>query len=576
MQTLRQARLKKIYLCCVLACWSNALLAEAEIEATTEPLRLEKFSSQAPKQIEEDLLRLREQSEKLQKPLNLQLPDLNNLAPDNANAEKTGQEVTIADIRKMALANNLGLKVYQLDPQIAQTELREERAKFDNILFANLQYGRKDKLPNSLGASKFSSDNTDLNNQEVKLSALESESRILDGELGLLIPMRSGAKVKISTPFDKNESRYDNNKFDSKEYTSALKFSISQPLLRNAGSNVNEASIRIADLEKQAVDAKTKLQAIRILTTVEKAYWELNRAWGELEVRQQQHEYATQNLQMVRKRVKEGLSAAIEINRAEIGVADRMEALIIANTKLKIAERLLRFYLNTSADPFSSTELYAPRTSPELIYYAVDREKLVNTALQNRLELMELELKLSADLNKINYLENQTLPVFNLEYQYGALSDIRNSFGQAYGSIDNGQFNEWALGLRFEMPITNEARKAQLERAVLTRQQRLATKTLQELSVKREILDTSDEIDQNWQRIVAARQQVIIAGINYEAEIKQFKEGLRTMTEVLESLTRLGEAQIKEIRAVNEYQVTKVDLAYATGTVLGYSNVEPQ
>ena len=67
---------------------------------------------------------------------------------------------------------------------------------------------------------------------------------------------------------------------------------------------------------------------------------------------------------------------------------------------------------------------------------------------------------------------------------------------------------------------------------------------------------------------------MVIAGLNYEAELKQFNEGLRTMTEVLETLTRLGEAQIKEVRAVSDYQISIIDTAYATGTVLGYSNLD--
>lgn len=574
MTVLKKISIKNSWLVSALSFWTCFSYADIEINQTEAQLKIENFSRTQPQSVDDALSNVREKLSPNQS-LNLKLPSLENITKAENNPVKSGQEISISDIRKMALANNLGLKVFQFDPEIAKTQVREERAKFDNIVFANLQYGRKDKLSNSLGAAKFTSDDINLNDKKVKLSALESQSEWLDGELGLMIPMRSGAKVKISSPFANSESRYDAPKFNSNEYTSALKFSITQPLLRNAGTSVNEASIQIADTGKQAVDTKTKLQAIRILSTVEKAYWELNRAWNELEVRQQQHEYATQNLQMVRKRVQEGLSAAIEINRAEIGVADRMEALIVANTKLKIAERVLKFYLNEANAPVSSDLKFIPKTQPELLYYAVDREKLVRKALQNRLELLELELKLSADLTKISYLENQTLPVFNIEYQYGALSEIRNSYGRAYGSID-GDSNEWAIGFNFEMPITNEARKAQLERAILTRQQRLANKTLQELSIQREILDTTDELDQNWQRIIAARQQVIIAGINYEAELKQFKEGLRTMTEVLESLTRLGEAQIKETRAINDYQISKVDLAYATGTILGYSNVEVQ
>jgi outer membrane protein TolC len=45
------------------------------------------------------------------------------------------------------------------------------------------------------------------------------------------------------------------------------------------------------------------------------------------------------------------------------------------------------------------------------------------------------------------------------------------------------------------------------------------------------------------------------------------------MTEVLETLTRLGEAQLREVRAIGDYQVSIIDLAFATGTLLGHSRV---
>ncbi|MDP2443798.1 TolC family protein, partial [Rhodoferax sp.] len=149
-----------------------------------------------------------------------------------------------------------------------------------------------------------------------------------------------------------------------------------------------------------------------------------------------------------------------------------------------------------------------------------------------------------------------------------------STFGRSYNNVLNGNFNDWSSGVKFEMPLTNVARKAHLENAVQERTQRLATKTLQTLTVKKEIFDALDYVDQNWQRILAARQQVLIAGLNYEAELKQFNEGLRTMTEVLETLTRLGEAQAKEVRAIADYQIALVDTAYATGTLLGYSKLD--
>ncbi len=477
---------------------------------------------------------------------------------------------SIAEIRASALKNNLSLKIAQADPRIAETRVSEERAKFDNIIYANLKYGQKD-LPNtSDDLVAFSSNNALLDKQSVKLTTLNQQTNILDAEVGVAVPLRTGGTIQLSTPLDNVNKA---NPFGSNQYQSGLRFSVSQPLLRNAGTAVNEASIEIAKFDQQAVEARARLQSIRVLAMIDKAYWELNQAWTELDIRRQQHELASQNLAMVQLRVKEGLSAAIELNRAQFGVTDRLEQVIIASTRLKLAQRQLKFLLNDTAYPIDSDVGFSPSTPPTLLRYQFDREKLLSQATSNRLELLEIELRLAQDATQIDFLENQTLPLFTLDYSYGALSNTAGSFGGAYGSILNGEFNDWYVGFKFEMPVTNEARKARLSRAVAQRLQRLSTKTLQELTVKREINDSLDIVEQHWQRILASRQQVGIAGMNYDAELKQFKEGLRTMTEVLEMLTRLGDSQLKEIRAITDYQIALIDLSFATGTLLGYTNV---
>lgn len=497
--------------------------------------------------------------------------------PDNPEGinpnllKESGQFVSLAEIRQKALTNNLAIQIAKFDPIIAQTTVREEEAKFDNIIFAYAKVTEKDLPSFSSDNVQFTASDPDLNKQNVKLTVLEQEARYLDAEAGIKVPLRTGGSVTLSSPLQRKISE---GLFDSKEYRSALQFSFSQPLLRNAGSRVNEASINIANLSQQEESIKTRLQTMRIVAIVDKAYWALFQAWGELDVRRQQYEYANQNLAMVKRRVDEGLTAAVELNRAEIGVADRMEALIIAETNLKLVQRQLHFFTNDISE--ESEETIIPETQPSLIKYQFNRNQLLQDALENRLEILQQEIKLASDAINIDYLENQTLPLFTLDYQYGALSNTLNSFGDSYRNVLDGNFSDWSIGLKFEMPLTNEARKARLENAVQLRLQRLTTKALQTLTVKREIYDALDKVDQNWQRILAARQQVLIAGVNYEAELKQFNEGLRTMTEVLETLTRLGEAQVKEIRAITDYQTALIDTAYATGTLLGYSKINFQ
>ncbi len=479
--------------------------------------------------------------------------------------------LTLADVRARALQNNLSLKVVQFDPQIAQSALGAERAKFDNIIYASLKRSRENRPLTSGDIVQLKAEDADLDGQLVKLNKAEQQIDYLDGEAGIAIPLRTGGTVRVSTPF---ERKLTEGSLGTDEYRRATRFSISQPLLRNAGVKVNEASIRIADLDRQAVDAKTRLQSIRIVSLIDKAYWDLYAAWAELDVRRQQYDLAARNLEMVRRRVEEGLVASIEASRAEIGVSDRIEALIIAKTRLQLSQRQLQFLLNDPQYTMEGQAMIRPQSEPILVHYEFETDKLIASAMQGRLELLELELKLAADINKIDYLQNQTLPLFTLDYSYGALSAGTTSLSRAYDSPFDNRFSEWSVGLRFELPMTNEARRNQLQQAVQQRMQRLATKELQVLTVKREIHDGVDQAEQHWQRIIAARQQVMLASVNYDGELKQFNEGLRNMTEVLEMLSRLGESQIKEIRAMVAYQAALIDIAYTTGTLLGYGQVE--
>lgn len=563
----------------MLAFLMTALLSSQAINAEelkpSVKLRLQKSEGLSLEEYSAPSTSLEDGLEKQKKSNQVIRYDIKEILKETTSTRESAKNVqlSIAEIRASALKNNLSLKIAEAEPRIAETRVSEERAKFDNIIYANLKYGEQE-LPSTSGdLVTFSSTNTDLNKETVKLTRLNQKLESIEGELGIAVPLRTGGELKISSPFENKDK---SNPFGSNEYRTGLRFSISQPLLRGAGVAINEASIEIASYDQQATEARARLQSIRVLAMIDKAYWALNQAWTDLDIRRQQHELASQNLAMVKLRVKEGLSAAIELNRAEFGVTDRLEQLIVANTNLKLAQRQLKFLLNDENYPIGSEVGFSPTTPPTLVQYAFDREKLVSQATANRLELLETELKLAEDATRIDLLKNQTLPLFSLDYSYGALSNSANSLSNAYGNTLDGDFNDWYLGFKFEMPVTNEARLARLNRAVEQRLQRLSTKALQELTIKREINDSLDITEQHWQRILAARQQVGIAGMNYDAELKQFKEGLRTMTEVLEMLTRLGDSQMKEIRAITDYQIALIDLSFATGTLLGYTNVNFQ
>lgn len=515
----------------------------------------------------------------------------------------SSMELTIEEIRRHVLGNNLDLAIYMLDPEISRTRISEEEARFDAAIMVGARYKKQD-LPEldgdvvqlsekstsldkaikafekglSAGLSgdkggksgESKSEKGLMDGSTVKLTEVAQRKESFDADIGLLVPLPTGATLRLGQYFDQDTKL---SPYPSDQSIAATRFSLSQPLLRNAGVDVNTAAIRIARLGEKSSIARTKLVAIRLLAVAEKAYWKLYGARELLEIRRRLIDLAEKNLEIVQKRTQEGLIPAIEVIRAEVGVAQQLESLIIAETTERIAERDLKRILNIEGVDLNSPTRLLSATPPRLLRYELSADALVREAMTNRMEMLEIELAVAADDLRVEFAKNQTLPLITLDFEYGLL-DRGGSFGTAWQYAWDFDKGDFAVGIRGEIPVTNELRKSQLRRAVLTRTQRLATRSARELSIRQEVYDALDVLNQNWQRMLAARQTVIAAGVNYDAERKQFDEGTRTMREVFEALAQLGDAQSREVSAIVAYQVALIDLAYATGTLLGYSKVD--
>ncbi len=459
--------------------------------------------------------------------------------------------MSLEEVRATALEHNLDLQVQLLNPAQTQAQVDAEEAKFESVFSLSAQRSRTDRA--AILQTEASKATTD------RYSA------------GVTIPLRTGGTATVNFPFSETET---NNIFSNLNpaYRADLQFSISQPLLRNAGNRVNTHSIRVQRTQHFITSARTKLEAIRILANADRAYWRLYAAQEELKVRQQQYELAMTQLDRARRRVEAGDVAEIEIIRAQSGVSQRLEAIIIADTNVKRARRDLKRILNQPDLPMDSATRFDLASAPDPLGLDLDADELADFALANRMEMLELELQLAIDASAIDFQRNQKLPLITLDYRY-IPNGLGTTYNNAFDQVVDHSFEDWSLGINADIPLGNEAALARLHQAVLARVQRLATREQREASIRQEVYDAVDQLQQNWQRILAARQDAMLAGRTYEAEQRQFEVGTRTSTDVLDAATRLADAQSAEIRALSDYQIAQVDLAFATGTLLGYEKV---
>jgi len=216
-----------------------------------------------------------------------------------------------------------------------------------------------------------------------------------------------------------------------------------------------------------------------------------------------------------------------------------------------------------------------PMTEPDPVRYEIDKAGLLVSAVENRMEMLEVELQIAQDSSTVDFYKNQTLPLVSLDYTYRM-----NGFGatrdDAYDMMFDGTFESHRAGMNLVVPLGNEAAKNRLLAAQYRKRQRLFTKENQRIQIENEVLGAVEQLEANWQSILAGRQNSILAGRLYEAEKRQFVAGLRTATDVLDAQAKFANAQSTEIRALTEYQIAQVDLAYATGTLLGAAKIQWQ
>jgi outer membrane protein len=94
--------------------------------------------------------------------------------------------------------------------------------------------------------------------------------------------------------------------------------------------------------------------AIILLSNADIAYWRLYAARKELEVRREQYKLAQDQLSNAKKKVAAGPSPKIEIIRAEVGLAGRLELVINAETAVQSLQRELLRIINIKELPLEA------------------------------------------------------------------------------------------------------------------------------------------------------------------------------------------------------------------------------
>ena len=462
--------------------------------------------------------------------------------------------LSLEECRALTLENNLELKIELINPILKKEAISQEEANFEATFNGSAIYSKSDTPTAST---------LDISGSSVEYSYID---------YGIEIPLRTGGTltfdlVDTGTKTDSIYSVY------NPSYENDFAVSISQPLLKNAGRRASTYYVRRAQYNSTMTDLQTKLAAIRIIAEVDKAYWRLYATRRMLEVRKQQYDLAKATFEETERFVEVGTKPRIEIIRTKKTMAETLERIIRAENDVRQSERELKRMINKKGLGMETRTIIIPSSPPDPIRYKIDRKSMVEHALKNRMEMLELEVQLAMDDMKIEYNRNQILPNFTFNYKYN-INGLGENRGDSYDMLTKNDYWDHKFTLNMTIPLGNKKAKSALRQSVYERAQRLVTKENREAEIKSDVLNQVDTLEATWQSILACRQNTILSDEQYKAEKRQYELGLVNSRDVLDAQTNLAEAQRAEIEAITNYQIALIDLAHATGTLLGAAKVE--
>lgn len=465
--------------------------------------------------------------------------------------------LSLTDVVELALKNNLNIRVERYSPRISEMDIVKAEAEFDPELSAAVRGGRT-------ASPGFSS-------WEGETALATRRDKTINFETGLAKKFPTGATGSVFL----NTRRYKTNRsgvFLNPSWSTDLTFTLTQPLLKDRGREVNEAEIIIARNNEAISFYEFHSKVLEVLSEAEEVYWNLVYAFEDLEVQERSLALAKDLLEKNRKRVEAGVLAPIETLRPQAELAVREEGLIIAQSRIRGLTDELRKIINLN--PIPLTQEIPVRVADEAVYEEVEVNlaSSMKEAFENRPDYSQAK----KDLENLDILlvvaKNAVLPQLDLAATYN-INGLGGNLGNDVDMLGSGDFPDWEVGLSFAIPLGNRKAKSEYLQAKWEKEKTILGLKVLENDIITEVKAAVREVETNLRRIDTNRQARELAEERLSAEEKRFELGLGGSLDVLEAQKDVTSAESAELGAIIDYNISLVRLGKTKGTLLAKSGV---
>ncbi|MEO0483239.1 MAG: TolC family protein [Planctomycetota bacterium] len=368
------------------------------------------------------------------------------------------QPVVAIDLRRAVrtgVARNLDIEFARIAPAIAESDVVEAAAAFDWLFVQNLEWANTD---------------TEVQTQTAIFSAFDARQTITS-TTGVQRTLTTGGRFTL----EQQMSYIDNYTIGNTEFFPdpgvdvTLRAELQQPLLRNFGSDVSLAQVRINRNQERNSIAALRATLLDTILNIEVAYWDVWQAHRNVLIIQKLLDRGIEvRDQLEQRRIIDATPA--QVADATSRVENRKRLLLIAQNNLRAASDQLKLLMNDPELSVGSETLLLPsdRAVDEAIYFS--KLDALARAIEERPEVQQALLSLDNTAINQSVADNQRLPQLDarLELRYNALED---NVGDAYEEIADGELIDYLAGLFFSQPIGNRAAEAQFRQRRLERMQ---------------------------------------------------------------------------------------------------------
>lgn len=481
--------------------------------------------------------------------------------PARASGQGDVRRLTLDEAVRLALANNLGVQVARIEPQIEDLGVAQANAAWFPTFTSAVQTAGVDTPNASFLSGALGPKTTD---ERITTNVGVAQTLPWGGAYSVGWDSTRATTTNIFTNF-------------SPQLRSSLAVSYRQPLLRGFGIDTPRQQLQVSQKRREIADVTLRQSMAVTARAVRRAYWDLAFAIAARQVQQQSLELARSWLRDTRARVEIGTTPPIDIVEAEAEVALREEAVIVAEAQIATAEDVLRALVYDPAAADFWTLRIEPATPPVFAATPVNVDAAVTMALASRTDLQRTQKGIETADITLRYFRNQTLPDVTASLDYGltglggtqflrgagfpgpVVGFNNRGFADVLGDLFGNNFPSWTAALSVSYPIGPTPQDAGLARARLQYSQQQTELRNQQLQVATEVREAARQVLTNQKRVETTRVSRQLAERRLEAEERKFAAGTSTSFFVFQAQRDLAQARNNELRATLDSSRSVVD-----------------